>query len=90
MTGGPKKGLPLKSITIGELDRPARIQARINAIHDDHVILFDDRAEKAEIVGEADILGGKPEKRAIDTSKPYHGVAVTIGNKVLVSVQRSR
>lgn len=54
--------------------------------HDDHVILFYDRADKAEIVDEADVLKGKVEKRTVDTIKPHHGVAVTLGRHVLVSV----
>jgi YVTN family beta-propeller protein len=54
--------------------------------HDDHVVLFYDRTDKAEIVDEADILDGKVEKRIVDTTKPHHGVAVTMGRYVLVSV----
>lgn len=54
--------------------------------HDDHVVLFYDRTDKAEIVDEADILDGKVEKRIVDTIKPHHGVAVTMGRYVLVSV----
>jgi len=54
--------------------------------HDDHVVLFYDRADKAEIVDEADILDGKVEKRFVDTTKPHHGVAVTMGRYALVSV----
>lgn len=54
--------------------------------HDDHVILFYDRGDRAEIVDEADILAGKSEKRTVDTIKPHHGVAVTMGRYVLVSV----
>ncbi|SES46927.1 zinc metallochaperone AztD [Rhizobium sp. NFR03] len=54
--------------------------------HDDHVVLFYDRADKAEIVDEADILDGKVEKRIVDTIKPHHGVAVTMGRYVLVSI----
>ncbi|OJF89767.1 zinc metallochaperone AztD [Pararhizobium antarcticum] len=53
--------------------------------HDDHVILFYDRADKAEIVDEAGILEGKPEKRSVDTVKPHHGVAVSMGRYILVS-----
>ncbi|YCI06686.1 metallochaperone AztD (plasmid) [Ensifer sp. D2-11] len=54
--------------------------------HDDHVVLFYDRTDKAEIVDEADILDGKVEKRIVDTVEPHHGVAVTMGRYVLVSV----
>lgn len=54
--------------------------------HDDRVVLFYDRTDKAEIVDEADILEGKVEKRLVDTIKPHHGVAVTMGRYVFVSV----
>lgn len=54
--------------------------------HDDHAILFYDRGGKAEIIDEAAVLEGKADVRTIDTIKPHHGVAVTMGNKVLVSV----
>lgn len=47
--------------------------------HDDHVILFYDRGDQAEIIGEADILDGNPKKRIIATIKPNRGVAVTMG-----------
>ncbi|MBY5639355.1 metallochaperone AztD [Rhizobium leguminosarum] len=53
--------------------------------HDDHVVLFYDGSDKAEIVDEADILDGKVEKRIVDTIKPHHGVAVTMGRYALVS-----
>lgn len=54
--------------------------------HDDHVVLFYDRTDKAEIIDEAGILHGKVERRIVDTIKPHHGVAVTMGRYVLVSV----
>ncbi|SMD17702.1 zinc metallochaperone AztD [Rhizobium sp. RU36D] len=54
--------------------------------HDDHAILFYDRGGKAEIIDEAPLLEGKAEVKTVDTIKPHHGVAVTMGNKVLVSV----
>lgn len=54
--------------------------------HDDHAILFYDQGGKAEIIDEAALLDGKKDIRAIDTTKPHHGVAVTMGQHVLVSV----
>lgn len=54
--------------------------------HDDHAVLFYDRGGKAEIIDEAALLEGKAEVRDIDTTKPHHGVAVTMGQHVLVSV----
>jgi hypothetical protein len=54
--------------------------------HDDHVILFYDRGGKADIIDEAAVLEGKAEVKTVDTIKPHHGVAVTMGDKVLVSV----
>ncbi len=48
--------------------------------HDDHAIIFYDRGGKAEIVDEAALLEGKKAQvRAIDTTKPHHGVAITMG-----------
>ncbi|WP_331375419.1 zinc metallochaperone AztD [Sinorhizobium chiapasense] len=54
--------------------------------HDDHAILFYDRGGKADIIDEAALLEGKAEVRTVDTIKPHHGVAVTMGRFVLVSV----
>lgn len=54
--------------------------------HDDQIVLFYDRADRLEIVNEADILDGNVEKRIVDTIKAHHGVAVTMGRFVLVSV----
>ncbi|MCZ4093330.1 zinc metallochaperone AztD [Sinorhizobium psoraleae] len=54
--------------------------------HDDHAILFYDRDGKAEIIDEAALLEGKAEVRTVDATKPHHGVAVTLGRYVLVSV----
>lgn len=54
--------------------------------HDDHAILFYDRGGKAEIIDEAALLEGKADVKTVDTIKPHHGVAVTMGDKVLVSV----
>ena len=54
--------------------------------HDDHAILFYDRGGKADIIDEATLLEGKAEVKTIGTTKPHHGVAVTMGRHVLVSV----
>lgn len=54
--------------------------------HDDHAVLFYDRGGKADIIDEAPLLEGKAQVRSIDTTKPHHGVAVTMGRHVLVSV----
>ncbi|MCX8998184.1 zinc metallochaperone AztD [Rhizobiaceae bacterium BDR2-2] len=54
--------------------------------HDDHAILFYDRGGKADIIEEEPLLDGKAEVRSIDTTAPHHGVAVTMGRHVLVSV----
>lgn len=54
--------------------------------HDDHAILFYDRGGKADIIDEETLLEGNAEIRTVDTTKPHHGVAVTMGRHVLVSV----
>lgn len=55
--------------------------------HDDHAIIFYDRGGTAEIVDEAALLEGKKAQvRTVDATKPHHGVAVTMGRHVLVSV----
>lgn len=54
--------------------------------HDDHAILFYDRGGKADIIDEAALLEGKAKVRSVDTTKPHHGVAVTMGRYDLVSV----
>ncbi|MNV09311.1 hypothetical protein D3C71_998000 [compost metagenome] len=54
--------------------------------HDDHAILFYDRGGKAEIIDEGALLDGKAKVRTVDTTAPHHGVAVTMGRYVLVSV----
>lgn len=53
--------------------------------HDDHAILFYDRGGKADIIDEAALLEGKADVRTVDTTAPHHGVAVTMGEFVLVS-----
>lgn len=54
--------------------------------HGDHAIIFYDRGGKADIVDEAALLEGKAQVRTIDTTRPHHGVAVSMGRHVLVSV----
>ncbi|MCQ1780682.1 zinc metallochaperone AztD [Neorhizobium galegae] len=54
--------------------------------HDDHAILFYDRGGKAEIIDETALLEGRTEVKTVDTTRPHHGVAVTMGRFVLVSV----
>jgi hypothetical protein len=53
--------------------------------HDGDIALFFDGEGKARIVREADILAGKTDIRDIQTAAPHHGVAVALGNHVLVS-----
>ncbi|PWV95646.1 hypothetical protein DFR52_10942 [Hoeflea marina] len=54
--------------------------------HDDHVILFYDRGGKADLIDEASLLEGRAVVKTINTTMPHHGVAVTMGRHVLVSV----
>jgi len=54
--------------------------------HGDHAIVFYDKGGKAEIVEEAALLDGRKEARVVDATAPHHGVAVTMGMHVLVSV----
>ena len=54
--------------------------------HGDHAILFYDRGGKADIINEAALLNHKAEVRELDTLKPHHGVAVTMGRHILMSV----
>lgn len=54
--------------------------------HGGEVALFYDRGGKAEIVEEGALLEGKADIRLVDTTAPHHGVAVTMGRFVLVSV----
>lgn len=64
-----------------EGQRPAHVVP-----HGDEVVLFYDRGGKAEIVREGALLEGKADIRTVDTTAPHHGVAVTMGRYVLVSV----
>ena len=54
--------------------------------HGEEAVLFYDRGDKAEIVDEDALLDGERKARTIDTTAPHHGVAVTMGKHVLVSV----
>lgn len=54
--------------------------------HGSEVVLFYDRGGKAEIVDEGALLDGRRQVRTVDTTAPHHGVAVTMGRFVLVSV----
>lgn len=54
--------------------------------HDDHAVLFYDRGGRADIIDEAALLEGKTDVKTVDTTKPHHGVAVTMGRYVLVSI----
>ncbi|KXF75166.1 hypothetical protein ATN84_21090 [Paramesorhizobium deserti] len=54
--------------------------------HGDHAVIFYDRGGKADIIDEAALLEGRTDVRSVDTTKPHHGVAVTMGRHVLVSV----
>ena len=58
--------------------------------HDDHAILFYDRGGKADIIDEAALLEGKAQVKTVDTTKPHHGVAVTMGSHVLVSMPNTQ
>lgn len=54
--------------------------------HGDHAILFYDRGGKADIIHEAALLENKADVRELDTLKPHHGVAVSMGRYILMSV----
>jgi hypothetical protein len=76
-----------------KVKEPALLQAKLEGKrpvhvvpHGDHVVVFYDRGGKAEIIEEHDLLEGKTEARAVDATAPHHGVAVTMGKFVLVSV----
>lgn len=53
--------------------------------HDGDVALFFDGEGKARILCETDILAGKADIRDVATASPHHGVAVALGDHVLVS-----
>ncbi|GAA4110674.1 zinc metallochaperone AztD [Aminobacter aganoensis] len=53
--------------------------------HDGDIALFFDGEGKARVTREADILEGKPAIREVATDAPHHGVAIALGDHVLVS-----
>lgn len=53
--------------------------------HDGDVALFFDGEGKARVTREADILDGKPAIREVATAAPHHGVAVALGDHVLIT-----
>lgn len=54
--------------------------------HGNDVAIFYDRGGKFDLLTEADLAKGKPEIREFDTIAAHHGVAVPMGNHLLVSV----
>ncbi len=54
--------------------------------HGDEVAVFYDRESKFDLLKEDDILQGKPQPKAFDTIAAHHGVAVPMGEHLLVSV----
>ncbi|MEZ2133034.1 MULTISPECIES: zinc metallochaperone AztD [unclassified Sinorhizobium] len=55
-------------------------------MHGDDVVLFYDREGKARLLSEEGILTGEAHQRTIDATAPHHGVAVPMGENMLVSV----
>lgn len=53
--------------------------------HDGDIALFFDGEGTARIVSETNVLEGKPAIRQVATAAPHHGVAVALGDQVLVS-----
>jgi len=53
--------------------------------HDGDIALFFDGEGKARVTREADILDGKPAIREVATDAPHHGVAIALGDDVLIS-----
>lgn len=53
--------------------------------HDGDIALFFDGEGKARVTREADVLEGKPAIREVATDAPHHGVAIAMGEHVLVS-----
>jgi hypothetical protein len=53
--------------------------------HDGDIALFFDGEGKARVTREADILDGKPAIREVVTDAPHHGVAIALGDDVLIS-----
>ncbi len=54
--------------------------------HGDDLAIFYDRGGKFDLLGESALLDGKAELKAYDTTAAHHGVAVSTGNHLLVSV----
>ncbi|WP_267548869.1 zinc metallochaperone AztD [Rhizobium rhizogenes] len=54
--------------------------------HGDDVAIFYDRGGKFDLLSEADLTKGKADIRAFGTTAAHHGVAVPMGNHLLVSV----
>lgn len=54
--------------------------------HGDLVAVFYDRGGKADLVTESELLEGKVDLKAFDTTAAHHGVAVPMGRHMLVSV----
>lgn len=53
--------------------------------HDGDIALFFDGEGKARVTREADILEGRPAIREVATAAPHHGVAVALGDHVLIT-----
>lgn len=53
--------------------------------HGGDIALFFDGEGKTRVTREADILEGKPAIREVTTDAPHHGVAIALGDHVLVS-----
>lgn len=54
-------------------------------MHDEEVLLFFDNDGEVQEFGEDALLEGKPEIHRIKASAPHHGVAVPMGEHVLIS-----
>lgn len=54
--------------------------------HGDDVAIFYDRGGTFDLFSEVELINGKPAIRAFGTTAAHHGVAVPMGNHLLVSV----
>jgi hypothetical protein len=54
--------------------------------HGDDVAIFYDRTDRFDLLKESSLLQEKPEPKAVNTIAAHHGVAVPMGNHLLVSV----
>jgi hypothetical protein len=54
--------------------------------HGDDVAIFYDRTDRFDLLRESSLLQAKPEPKAFNTIAAHHGVAVPMGNHLLVSV----